>query len=93
MSQETAVTVEREGPVTTVRLSRPHARNAVDGVTAAALADAFRAFDADPDASVAVLHGEGGTFCAGADLRAVGTPAATAPSPTGTAPWDRPGSG
>jgi enoyl-CoA hydratase len=69
-----AVTVERDGPVTTVRLSRPHARNAVDGPTATALADAFRAFDADPDAAVAVLHGEGGTFCAGADLRAVGTP-------------------
>jgi len=70
-----AVTVERDGPVTTVRLSRPHARNAVDGPTAAALAGAFRAFDADPEAAVAVLHGEGGTFCAGADLRAVGTPA------------------
>ncbi|MBW8767853.1 MAG: crotonase/enoyl-CoA hydratase family protein, partial [Geodermatophilales bacterium] len=69
-----AVTMERTGPVTTVRLSRPAARNAVDGPTAAALADAFRAFDADPDAAVAVLHGEGGTFCAGADLRAVGTP-------------------
>ncbi|HEY4625795.1 MAG TPA: crotonase/enoyl-CoA hydratase family protein [Blastococcus sp.] len=69
-----AVTMERTGPVTTVRLSRPAARNAVDGPTAAALADAFRAFDADPEAAVAVLHGEGGTFCAGADLRAVGTP-------------------
>jgi enoyl-CoA hydratase len=68
-----AVTVERDGPVTTVTLSRPHARNAVDGPTAAALADAFRAFDADPAASVAVLTGAGGTFCAGADLRAVGT--------------------
>ena len=80
--------------MTTVRLSRPHARNAVDGVTAAALADAFRAFDADPDAAVAVLHGEGGTFCAGADLRAVGTAArATAPSPTATGRWARPGCG
>src|SRR3954464_12445235 len=69
-----AVTVERTGPVTTVRLSRPHVRNAVDGPTAAALAQAFRAFDADPDAAVAVLHGDGGTFCAGADLKAVGTP-------------------
>ena len=48
-------------------------RNAVDGETAAALADAFRAFDADSDAAVAVLHGEGGTFCAGADLKAVAT--------------------
>ena len=53
------VTTERDGPVTTVRLSRPRARNAVDRATATALADAFRAFDADPDASVAVLHGEG----------------------------------
>jgi enoyl-CoA hydratase len=81
-----AVTVERSGPVTTVRLSRPHARNAVDGVTAAALADAFRAFDADPEASVAVLHGEGGTFCAGADLRAIGTPASNRTEPDGDGP-------
>ena len=81
-----AVTVERDGPVTTVRLSRPHARNAVDGVTAAALADAFRAFDADPDAAVAVLHGEGGTFCAGADLRAIGTPASNRTEPDGDGP-------
>lgn len=65
---------ERAGPVTTVILSRPAARNAVDGPTARALADAFRAFDADPDAAVAVLWGEGGTFCAGADLKAIGTP-------------------
>ena len=63
----------REGPVTTVLLSRPERRNAVDGPTALALADAFRGFDADPDAAVAVLHGEGGVFCAGADLKAVGT--------------------
>jgi enoyl-CoA hydratase len=59
--------------VTTVILSRGHVRNAVDGPTAGALADAFRAFDADPDSSVAVLWGEGGTFCAGADLKAFGT--------------------
>src|SRR5947208_10998234 len=81
-----AVTVDRSGPVTTVRLSRPHARNAVDGPTAAALADAFRAFDADPDAAVAVLHGEGGTFCAGADLRAVGTPSGNRTQPDGDGP-------
>lgn len=84
--RDEAVTVERAGPVTTVRLSRPQARNAVDGATAAALADAFRAFDADADASVAVLHGEGGTFCAGADLRAVGTPAANRTEPEGDGP-------
>ncbi len=68
-----AVRIEREGPVTTIVLSRPERRNAVDGATAAALASAFREFDLDPDAAVAVLHGEGGVFCAGADLKAVGT--------------------
>jgi enoyl-CoA hydratase len=81
-----AVSVERHGPVTTVRLSRPHVRNAVDGPTAAALAEAFRAFDADADAAVAVLHGEGGTFCAGADLRAVGTPSGNRTEPDGDGP-------
>jgi enoyl-CoA hydratase len=65
------VRVERVGPITTVVLSRPERRNAVDGPTARALADAFRAFEADADARVAVLFGEGGTFCAGADLKAV----------------------
>jgi enoyl-CoA hydratase len=65
------IEIERDGPVTTVILSRPAVKNAVDGPTAAGLADAFRAFDADPDASVAVLWGAGGTFCAGADLKAV----------------------
>ncbi|HTX30182.1 MAG TPA: crotonase/enoyl-CoA hydratase family protein [Solirubrobacteraceae bacterium] len=73
MSSEAAVRVERDGPVFTVLLSRPERRNAVDGPTAAALSGAFREFAADPDALVAVLHGEGGTFCAGADLKAVGT--------------------
>jgi enoyl-CoA hydratase len=68
-----AVRVQRDGPVTIVLLSRPDRRNAVDGPTAAALAHAFREFDADPEASVAVLHGEGGVFCAGADLKAIGT--------------------
>ncbi len=64
---------DRNGPVTTVVLSRPEVRNAVDGPTAEALAEEFRAFDADPDAAVAVLWGEGGTFCAGADLKSIGT--------------------
>ncbi|GED83377.1 crotonase/enoyl-CoA hydratase family protein [Streptomyces sp. 6-11-2] len=67
------VRIERQGYVTTVVLSRPGARNAVDGPTAAELADAFRRFEADAEARVAVLWGEGGTFCAGADLKAVGT--------------------
>ncbi|WP_431046595.1 crotonase/enoyl-CoA hydratase family protein [Streptomyces sp. P1-3] len=68
-----SVRTERQGPVTTVVLARPEVRNAVDGATAAALADAFRAFEADADARVAVLWGEGGTFCSGADLKAMGT--------------------
>jgi enoyl-CoA hydratase len=67
------VRVERSGPVWTVIMDRPEVRNAVDGPTAAALANAFREFDVDADASVAVLWGAGGTFCAGADLQAVGT--------------------
>lgn len=67
------VRTERREYVTTVVLSRPEARNAVDGPTAAELAAAFRAFEADDDARVAVLWGEGGTFCAGADLKAIGT--------------------
>jgi enoyl-CoA hydratase len=69
-----SVNVVRNGPVTTVILDRPHARNAVDGPTAMALYEAFDAFDRDEDASVAVLWGDHGTFCAGADLKAIGTP-------------------
>jgi enoyl-CoA hydratase len=70
------VRVEKSGPVTTIIIARPQVKNAVDRATADALTDAFERFDADPDASVAVLWGEGGTFCAGADLKAVaaGTP-------------------
>ena len=61
---------EKQGSVTTVIIDRPQAMNAIDRAAALALADAFRAFDADPQARVAVLCGEGGTFCAGADLKA-----------------------
>ena len=64
-----SVRSERFGPVTTVVLDRPEARNAVDREHAEALADAFRAFDADDEALAAVLWGAGGTFCAGADLK------------------------
>ncbi len=81
-----AVRTERSGPVVTVFLNRPERRNALDGPTAAALAAAFRAFDADDTAAVAVLHGEGGVFCAGADLTAVGTGRANRVAPTGDAP-------
>ncbi|MBK9033064.1 MAG: crotonase/enoyl-CoA hydratase family protein [Myxococcales bacterium] len=63
--------VESSGPVATVVIDRPDVKNAVDRPTADALAEAFRAFDADPDARVAVLFGDHGTFCAGADLKAI----------------------
>ena len=73
MTETDTVLVERDGPVTIVSINRPHCRNAVDGATARKLFDAFAAFDADEEASVAVLTGVGGTFCAGADLKAVAT--------------------
>ncbi|MFJ6686593.1 crotonase/enoyl-CoA hydratase family protein [Streptomyces werraensis] len=80
------VRIERQGAVTTVVLSRPGARNAVDGPTAAELADAFRAFEADDKARAAVLWGEGGTFCAGADLKALGTDRANRVAEDGDGP-------
>jgi enoyl-CoA hydratase len=67
------IRTEREGPVTVVILDRPGVRNAVDRATAESLADAFRAFDADDGARVGVLYGDHGTFCAGADLKAMAT--------------------
>ena len=66
-----SVTSERDGAVTVVTIDRPGVRNAVDAQTAAALSQAFRRFDADPEQAVAVLTGAGGAFCAGADLREV----------------------
>ena len=71
MSDMSTVRCERDGAVTIVTIDRPAVRNAVDGPTAAALADAFRRFDADDSSPVAVLTGAGGTFCAGADLKGV----------------------
>ncbi|MBV5242610.1 crotonase/enoyl-CoA hydratase family protein [Mycolicibacterium sp. PAM1] len=67
------IRVEKNGAVTTVIMDRPQARNAVDGPTALALHAAFDEFDKDDSASVAVLWGDHGTFCAGADLKAMGT--------------------
>ncbi len=65
------VRVERSGAVLTVVIDRPARRNAVDRATADALVEAFEGFEADDTARVAVLWGAGGTFCAGADLKAV----------------------
>jgi enoyl-CoA hydratase len=86
VGSQQAVRVERDGPVFTVLLLRPERRNAVDGATARALADAFREFDADDEAAVAVLHGEGGVFCAGADLKAAGTESGNRVAPDGDGP-------
>ena len=69
-----SVNVVRKGPVITVIIDRPQARNAVNGPTATALFEAFEEFDRDESAAVAVLWGDHGTFCAGADLKAIGTP-------------------
>jgi enoyl-CoA hydratase len=80
------VHVEHDGPVTTVLLNRPDRRNAVDGPTAAALADAFRAFDADSRAAVAILAGTGPGFCSGADLTGVGTERSNRIESTGDGP-------
>src|ERR1700683_1025537 len=63
--------VEHDGPVTVVTINRPERRNAVDSICADSLREAFLAFDSDDDRAVAVLVGAGGTFCAGADLKAV----------------------
>ncbi len=70
-TEHPTVRYETDGRVAVVTIDRPAVRNAVDGPTAAGLAAAFRRFDADDDLAVAVLTGAGGTFCAGADLKAV----------------------
>ena len=91
MADSPAVRVERDGPVTTVILSRPDVRNAVDAATAARLADAFHAFEDDADAKVGVFWGDHGTFCAGADLKAVSSASGGAnriPVPRTGAAWD-----
>lgn len=63
--------VDHQDHTTIISINRPEVRNAVDGETAAALADAFRVFEADDNAYTAILTGTAGTFCAGADLKAV----------------------
>lgn len=77
---------ERRGTVTTIFLSRPERRNAIDRATADALAAAVRAFERDDDARVAVIVGEHGTFCAGADLKAIAEGAPNRFAPDGDAP-------
>jgi len=81
-----SVTAETHDAVTTIAIDRPERRNAVDGPTAQALAEAFRAFESDARARVAVLWGAGGTFCAGADLKALGAGRGSRLQPTGDGP-------
>ncbi len=81
-----SVHVERNPPVTTVVLDRAEVRNAVDRGTAQELADAFRAFDEDAEVRAGVLVGANGTFCAGADLKAMSTGAANRVAPDGDGP-------
>ncbi len=66
-----SITIEKNGAITTVILNRAEVRNAVDRATAESLANAFREFDADESALAGVLYGDNGTFCAGADLKAI----------------------
>jgi enoyl-CoA hydratase len=80
------VNTELIGTTFVVAINRPEVRNAVNGAVAATLAAAFRTFEEDDDAKVAVLAGEGGTFCAGADLRAIGTRDANRVSGDGDGP-------
>jgi len=80
------VRTEKNPPVTTIILSRPEVRNAVDRATAEALVAAFLDFDADDKALVGVLHGEHGTFCAGADLKAIASGNGNRTEPDGDGP-------
>ena len=81
-----SVRVEKAGPVSTVLLSRPNVRNAVNRETAQLLADTFRTFEKDPEASVGVFVGENGTFCAGADLKSIAAGNHNRTEPTGDGP-------
>ncbi|HEY4121038.1 MAG TPA: crotonase/enoyl-CoA hydratase family protein [Byssovorax sp.] len=81
-----SVRTEKSGAISTIILDRPEVKNAVDRATADALADALRAFDADDAAHVAVLWGDGGTFCAGADLKAIAGGAPNRVEPGGDGP-------
>jgi enoyl-CoA hydratase len=81
-----AIRIERSDMVATIVMDRPEARNAVDGPAARALIEAFEAFERDDTLRVAVLWGAGGTFCAGADLKARGTERGLRLAPDGHGP-------
>jgi enoyl-CoA hydratase len=81
-----AVQTELDGPVAVITIDRPEVRNAVDRPTADELVAAFRAFDADPARSVAILTGGSGTFCAGADLKGIADGRGNRVTPDGDGP-------
>lgn len=81
-----SIQTQAKDDVLAITINRPEVRNAVNGATAQALADAFRDFDSDPHFRVAILTGAGGTFCAGADLKAVAAGQGNRLSPDGDAP-------
>jgi enoyl-CoA hydratase len=81
-----SVNVADLGPVRVIELARPEVRNAIDRATADALAAAFEAFERDESASVAVLCGQGGSFCAGADLKAIAAGEPNRVEPEGSGP-------
>lgn len=80
------VHIQKDGPVTIITLSRPEVRNAVDRQAAQELADAFRGFEADPEARAAVLTGDQGQFCAGADLKKIAAGQPNRVEPEGDGP-------
>lgn len=81
-----AVHVEKKGYVTTIIIDRPEAKNAIDRDTADALVRAVRAFEADPESRIAVLWGDNGTFCSGADLKKISGEQPNRLEPAGDAP-------
>lgn len=80
------VRIDRQGPITVVTIDRPDVRNAIDRPTAAALVEAFTAFDEDTTQHVAILTGANNTFCAGADLKAVAGDRGNKVTESGTGP-------
>ena len=80
------IKVNRDYPVCTIILDNPESKNAIDGETATALAKAFREFDADERALVAVLWGANETFCSGANLKALANGKGNRIAKTGDAP-------
>jgi enoyl-CoA hydratase len=81
-----SVQVEKNGPITTIILSRPEVRNAVDRQTAESLIEAFRGFEDDEESLVGVFYGDHGNFCAGADLKAISEGQGNRTEPDGNGP-------